>query len=58
MPNILIWAQRKPINNGTKLMDILNYCNLFVVQNNNHTRYDTLGDKMDLINYIISPIPS
>ena len=43
---------------GTKLMDILNYCNLFVVQNNNHTRYDTLGDKMDLINYIISPIPS
>ena len=44
---------------GTKLMDILNYSNLFVVQNNNHTRYNILGDKMDLIDYIIIfPIPS
>ena len=38
---------------GTKLMDILNYCNLFVVQNNNHTRYASFRDKMDTI--IISP---
>ena len=38
---------------GTKQMDILNYCNLFVVQNNNHTRYDSLRDKMDTIDYII-----
>ena len=38
---------------GIKLMDILNYCNLFVVQNNNHTRYDSFRDKMDTIDYII-----
>ena len=38
---------------GTKLMDMLNYCNLFVVQNNNHTRYDRFRDKMDTIDYII-----
>ena len=38
---------------GNKLIDILNYCNLFVVQNNNHTRYDSFRDKMDTIDYII-----
>ena len=38
---------------GTKLMDILNYCNLFVVQNNNRTRYESFRDKMDTIDYII-----
>ena len=38
---------------GNKLIDILNYCNLFVVQNNNHTRYDSVRDKMDTIDYII-----
>ena len=38
---------------GIKLMDILNYCNLFVVQNNNHTRYDSFRDNMDTIDYII-----
>ena len=37
----------------TKLKDILNYCNLFVVQNNNRTRYDSFRDKMDTIDYII-----
>ena len=36
-----------------KLIDILNYCNLFVVQNNNHTKYDSFRDKMDTIDYII-----
>ena len=41
-----------------KLMDKVNYCNLFVVQNNNHTRYDSFRDKMDTIDYIIiSPSP-
>ena len=38
---------------GNKLIDILNYCNLFVVQNNNHTKYDSFRDKMDTIDYII-----
>ena len=38
---------------GIKLMDILNHCNLFVVQNDNHTRYDSFRDKMDTIDYII-----
>ena len=38
---------------GTKLMGILNYCNLFVVQNNNYTRYDSFRDKMGTIDYII-----
>ena len=38
---------------GNKLIDILNYCNLFVVQNNNHTRYDSFRGKMDTIDYII-----
>ena len=41
---------------GNKLIDTLNYCNLFVVQNNNHTSYDSFRDKMDTIDYImISP---
>ena len=41
---------------GTKLMDALNTYNLSVVQNNNHTRYDSFRDKMDTIDYmIISP---
>ena len=34
-------------------MDTLNSYNLFVVQNNNHTRYDSFRDKMDIIDYII-----
>ena len=34
----------------TKLMVILNYCNLFVVQNNNHTRYDSFRD---LLTYLM-----
>ena len=38
---------------GTKLMDTLNCYNLFVVQNNDHTRYDSFRDKMDTIDYII-----
>ena len=38
---------------GNKLIDTLNYCNLFVVQNDNHTRYDSFRDKMDTIDYII-----
>ena len=38
---------------GIKLMDILNSCDLFVVQNHNHTRYDSFRDKMDTIDYII-----
>ena len=38
---------------GTILMYILNYYNLFVVQNNNHTRYNSFIDKMDAIDYII-----
>ena len=38
---------------GIKLMDILNHCNFFVVQNDNHTRYDSFRDKMDTIDYII-----
>ena len=37
----------------TKLMDILNYCNLFLVQNNNHTRYGSFRDKVDTIDCII-----
>ena len=37
----------------TKLMDTLNSYNLFVVQNNNHTRYDSFRDKIDTIDYII-----
>ena len=41
---------------GTKLIDILNYYNLFVVQNNNHTRYDSFKDKMDTIDYIITSL--
>ena len=41
---------------GTKLIDILNYYNLFVVQNNNHTRYDSFRDKMDTIDYIITSL--
>ena len=32
---------------GTKLMNTLNCYNLFVAQNNNHTRYDSVSDKMD-----------
>ena len=40
-------------NYGTKLMDILNYFNLFVVQNNNYLKYDSFRDKMDTIDYII-----
>ena len=38
---------------GNKLKDILNYYNLFVVQSNNHKRYDSFRDKMDTIDYII-----
>ena len=34
---------------GTKLMVTLNSYKLFVVQNNNHTRYDSFRDKMDTI---------
>ena len=34
---------------GTKLMNTLNTYNLFVVQNNNHTRYDSFRDKRDTI---------
>ena len=37
----------------TKLMDTLNICNLFVVQNNNHTMYGSFRDKMDTKDYII-----
>ena len=33
-------------------IDILNYCNLFVVQNNNHARSDSFRE-MDTIDYII-----
>ena len=41
---------------GTKPMDELNSYNLFVVQNNNLTRYDFFRDKMDTIDYmVISP---
>ena len=40
----------------TKLMNMLNTYNLFVVQNNSHARYDSFRDKMDTIDYaIISP---
>ena len=38
---------------GIKLMDILNYFNLFVVQNKNYLKYDSFRDKMDTIDYII-----
>ena len=38
----------------TKLMDILKYCNLLVVHNNNHTRYDSFRDKMYTVDYIIT----
>ena len=34
---------------GTKPMNTLNTYNLFVVQNNNHTRYDSFRDKRDTI---------
>ena len=34
-------------------MDTLSSYNLFVVQNNNHTRYDSFRDKMDTIDYIV-----
>ena len=34
-------------------MDTLNRYSLFVVQNNNHTRYDSFRGKMDTIDYII-----
>ena len=34
-------------------MDTLNSYNLFVVQNNNHTWYDSFRDKMDTIDHII-----
>ena len=37
----------------TILIDILNYCNLFMVQSNNHTRYGSFRDKMDTIDCII-----
>ena len=37
----------------TKLMNMLNTYNLFVVQNNNHARYDRFRDKMDTIDYAI-----
>ena len=38
---------------GTKLMDTLNSYNLFVVKSDNHTRYDSLRDKLDTIDHII-----
>ena len=34
-------------------MNMLNTYNLFVVQNNNHTRYDSFRDKIDTIDYVI-----
>ena len=34
-------------------MNMLNTYNLFVVRNNNHTRYDSFRDKMDTIDYVI-----
>ena len=34
-------------------MNMLNTCNSFVVQNNNHARYDRFRDKMDTIDYAI-----
>lgn len=38
---------------GTKLTDTINSYNLLVVQNNNHTRYDSFRYKMGTIDYII-----
>ena len=40
---------------GKKLMDTINSYNLLVVQNNNHTRYDSFRDKMGTIDYITIP---
>ena len=37
----------------TKLIDTLNICNLFQVQKNNHTMYDSFRDQMDIKDYII-----
>lgn len=36
-------------HNRTKLMNNLNNYNLFTIQENNHTRYDSSRDKMDTI---------
>ena len=52
MPYINL-GSREITHYGTKLMDILSNYKLFVVQNNNHTRYDNFRDKMDTTYYII-----